>query len=360
MKSILRAFAPSLCAVFLLVAGQSAVSAQQGRDARVISARAGGINFVSGDVRVQRQGQQSWQRLGVQDELTDGDRVRSTTGGRVEVLLNPGSYLRLADEAEVVLADASVENLRLRLVAGSAVVEATGYSDGDEPLMVIETPQTSISIIKSGVYRLNSLASRLTEVAVFEGRAGVGAQTMLVRGSRVARISTSGVDVAKFDRKNKDALDLWSKERAKSIAEASRKLSRRNTSALLASLHDTGWVSPSRRSRYNGAWVFSSLRGCYTFVPFWPGLGSPYGYGYADPFWGDPAGRFGSCNYCDPRNVNTSGTSLTTLSNSGGSASTPTVTTRSPEPMRQPPIPAGSPSRHKVDHMSPVDASPRR
>src|SRR5215204_2196029 len=64
------------------------------RDSRVVSARAGRVNFVSGDVRLRRSGSLEWSALTVNDELKSGDSVTTGPGGRVEILLNPGSYFR--------------------------------------------------------------------------------------------------------------------------------------------------------------------------------------------------------------------------------------------------------------------------
>src|ERR1051325_2584896 len=127
MKRIMNASLRSLLALaFVAVCGASAARAQI-HDARVIRARAGGVNFVSGDVSMRREGDKSWLRLSANEELKSGDIVRTGAEGRVEVLLNPGSYLRAGGDTMFTLADASLEDLRVAMVRGSAVVEATGY-----------------------------------------------------------------------------------------------------------------------------------------------------------------------------------------------------------------------------------------
>src|SRR5690349_13386331 len=101
----------------------------QTRDARLLSARAGGINLVSGDVKVRRADGQEWQSISVKDDLKTGDVARTGADGRVEVLLNPGSYLRAAASTEFEMTDASLESLRLNVLRGSVLVEATGYDE---------------------------------------------------------------------------------------------------------------------------------------------------------------------------------------------------------------------------------------
>src|SRR5712692_9389934 len=98
-----------------LSAALAAVSYGQNRERFSISVKAGGINSVIGRVLVKRVGQSSSEDLSAKDDLTSGDVVTTKGGSRVEVLLNPGSYLRLTENSEFELTDNSLNNLQLRL-----------------------------------------------------------------------------------------------------------------------------------------------------------------------------------------------------------------------------------------------------
>src|SRR5690242_6239037 len=91
-----RLFGIAVAAVLLAVSvpAQSGAVAAAAGDKYVISAKAGGVNFVSGDVGLVRQSGSSG-RLLKGDRMEIGDRVSTGTEGKAEVLLNPGSYLRL-------------------------------------------------------------------------------------------------------------------------------------------------------------------------------------------------------------------------------------------------------------------------
>ncbi|HEY6233136.1 MAG TPA: hypothetical protein VIW64_17865, partial [Pyrinomonadaceae bacterium] len=65
----------------------------QNREKFVISARAGGVNAVTGRASM-RHGNTEWQQLTIKEDLEAGDVVKTGLDGRVEMLLNPGSYLR--------------------------------------------------------------------------------------------------------------------------------------------------------------------------------------------------------------------------------------------------------------------------
>src|SRR5437764_6310316 len=278
MKNILKASLRSFIALSFVSVFAVAPAHAQNREEHFISARAGGVNFVAGDVRARGEGESDWRRLSVKDDLKGGDAVRTSADGRVEVLLNPGSYFRAGEGAEFELVDASLDDLRLRLTRGSALVEATGYDELDLSI-VIATPQTRVRIARTGVYRINVPAAGVPEVAVQKGRAfvGEGAAATRVKGGQVARVGAGGLEVAKLDKKKPDTLDQWSHDRAKELARANEKISRRNTLAMLAQARTNGLYG---RDFGSGFWLWNGLAGCYTFLPFYESWRSPYGFGY--------------------------------------------------------------------------------
>jgi hypothetical protein len=246
---------------------------------RVVSARAGGVNFVSGEVKVRSGGETEWRDLWEKDELRSGDAVRTGADGRVEILLNPGSYFRAGEGAEFTLADASLDDLRVTLSRGSAVVEATGYSDIDLSITVA-TPRSRVRIIRSGIYRIDVPATGAAAVSVLKGRARVGSGELVVKGGRRALAGEGGVEVSKLDKRSPDALDLWSRERGRELARANEKLTRRSMTSLFAQVKFDGLFGAPNRYGYSGLWFWSADTGCYTFLPFYPYWQSPYGFGY--------------------------------------------------------------------------------
>jgi hypothetical protein len=260
-----------------LAAACAASAGAQSMDDRVISARAGGVNFVSGEVTFRRAGHDAWQQLATTDELKAGDAVRTGADGRAEILLNPGSYLRLGATSEFELTDPSLDSLRVKLSQGSALVEAAGYGDADAAI-ALDTPRASVSLVRSGVYRVNVAASGATEVFVRKGRALVGAGRTLLKGGMSARVGASGIaEVAKFDKKEKDALDVWGKSRAEELARAQRKLQTRQINASFA--RNRSWDSWDTSNGLFGVWYWSAAGACYTFLPFYFWV-SPYGHSY--------------------------------------------------------------------------------
>lgn len=331
MRYTLRNAVRCLCALAFAATFAAAVTRGQSRDPRIITARAGGVNFVAGDVKVQNTGQSGWQRLTMKDDLKSGDLLKSGPGGRVEVLLNPGSYLRLGENSELEMADASLETLRLKLYKGSAVIEATGFDDMTL-LISLDTPQTTAKIIRRGIYRFNVTPSNITEVVVEKGRALVGKDpATVVKGGKVARVGAGGVvELAKFDKKMRDALDLWSKERGVELAQMNRKLRMKETNALLASTDFSRLYGRFGSFAY-GVWVFNAAAGCYTFLPFYYSWNSPYGGWY-----GNSWGYYPGCYGCGSRD---NGNNWPTDTSSPGPKNYPSPPPNNPTPSASNPIP---------------------
>src|SRR5690349_2678791 len=202
----------------------SSVIFAQNREKFVISAKAGGINAITGQASMHGKGETDWQQLMITDDLQAGDRVRTAGDGRVEILLNPGSYLRVGGNSEVELSDNNLSNLEVRLLRGTAIVEATGV-DGVDLNISISTPHTKLAIVRQGLYRLNVVPEDATELIVRKGRVILSDDSHTkVKGGNKVVFSATAISVAKLTKEEKKAtekqdVDAWSKQRADTLAK---------------------------------------------------------------------------------------------------------------------------------------------
>lgn len=286
----------SILAVALILSC-SLVSLGQNREKFVISAKAGGINAITGGATMNsRGGDSDWQQLMITDDLNSGDRVRTAYDGRVEILLNPGSYLRLGGNSEVELLDNSLANLEVKLLRGTAIVEATG-ADDLELNIGISTPHARLAIVRHGLYRLNVVPQDATELIVRKGRVILGDSHTKVKGGNKVVFSATNVSVAKLNKEEKkieDGVDVWSKERGKSLAKANSRITNGMLTSALNAYNTFNYPFPSRSL---GVWFFNARLNCYTFLPFFYGIGSPYG-SYSTSIYYPPAYNYG---YYHPR-----------------------------------------------------------
>jgi hypothetical protein len=351
-------------AVLLAFGLTMTAKAQNNREKYLISAKAGGINLVSGNVTVERKGDGSQQALTSTDDLRTGDSVTTGAGGRVEVLLNPGSYMRVDENSEFELTDASLDQLIIKLVKGSAVVEVTGGDDVDLSIG-INTPQADALIVRGGIYRFNVLPNETTEILVRKGRVLFGkGLTDMVKGGKKVIIGRDGnvVEIAKLNKKEQDTLDLWSKERAETLARANRKLQSR---PLLTAFNDFGWDtwnSWSQSASYGnlGLWVYSSRARSYCFLPVGSrGWSSPYGHRYGNGFGGYYGNGYDwRRGYGNQPTVDypTSGGRSTGGSTGGGGGNANPTPAPQPQPQPQPQPAPRMPSPSE----SPIERGPRR
>lgn len=248
-------------------------------DLYVISAKAGGVNYVEGKVAVAAKNKKSGYLL-KGDTLEAGDKVSTGADGKAEILLNPGSYVRLAENSSFEFATTSLDNLRLKLNSGSAVFEVI---TDDQFKIAVNTPKARFLIAASGIYRVSVSADGSGKIVVWKGKAQIGdSNATIVKSGREATVSGNQVAVAKFDRDEKTPLEDWSKIRAKDLAKANSRLQRPDLRNSLIS-----GFGASRWDMYNsyGLWVFNPAFGGYCFLPFGYGWSSPYGYGYGRDLW---------------------------------------------------------------------------
>jgi hypothetical protein len=272
-----------LLSIILVLACALISLGQTTRDKFVISAKAGGVNAITGGATVSSRGGSSWEQLMITDDLDSGDRVRTDSDGRIEILLNPGAYLRLGGNSEIELVDNSLANLEVRLLRGTAIVEATG-ADGLELNIGISTPHTRLAIVRQGLYRLNVIPDDATELIVRKGSVILSDTHTKVKGGNKVIFNATNVSVAKLSNadKKKDDVEVWSKDRAKTLAQANGRITNRIMNTAFASFRDPFFPFDSRAL---GLWFFNPRVGCYTFLPFYLGFGSPYGSFYSTAFY---------------------------------------------------------------------------
>jgi hypothetical protein len=283
-KPLFARLLPLLVAV--LVVCVPAIGRGQNREKFVISAQAGGVNAVTGRATVRARGNTEWQLLTIKEDLEKGDVVRTSYDGRVEMLLNPGSYMRVGENSEFELADNSLENLEVRLLRGTAIVEVTGADDA-ELFIGITTPHTRMSIIRRGLYRVNVVPEDTTELIVRKGRVMLEDSHTKIKGGNKVVFSSHSFSVAKLDKADKkrsDSLEDWSEDRAETLAQANSKLRGKMVNTFLAG-YRRDWLLSGFGER-SGLWMYNPIFSCFTFLPFGYGWGSPYGGSYSSFFYG--------------------------------------------------------------------------
>lgn len=291
----------------------------------VISAKAGLVNFVEGTVR-----QKGVENLKLKGVIKSGEEV-VTENGKLEVLLTPGSYLRVGANSTFKFEDTSLENLKLNLDHGSFIIEASGLGEFDATINVV-TPKGVVLIDRSGIYRIDVSAQNELRVVVEKGRAKVN--EVVVKSGKTYQ-SVFPNSVVKFDKNFRDEMDAWSRARGKELAKINEKIAARQAKELQDSFNLPGGGSFSR----SGMWFWSDPFNCYTFVPFYSSWRSPYGYSYGSWLYFGNTRNCHSCpgNYYPRPHVPTPREDATPPHPVSPNPNTPPITNLPPRPAPQMP-----------------------
>ena len=237
----------------------------------LISSKAGFINRVEGKVTINSAGNslEATGKASMGSQMNEGDSIVTEADSNAELLLAPGSYLRMSEKTEVKAVRTSLDNTRFDIVRGSAILEV-GEIDKKIPLE-IGTLRTVVTLNKVGIYRFDVSGTDVA-VSVRRGEALIGTREQALSGSakkignnKVYRLIGDGQpQTAKLSSKVFDAFDQWSYLRSEALVAANYSVLQR---------------SRSRNSMLSG-WIYDPLSNGYTFIPSsWLFLNG-YGFGF--------------------------------------------------------------------------------
>jgi hypothetical protein len=226
----------------------------------IISAHAGLVNYVDGQANVR-----------VHDQVAAGIPIETSAGSRVEILLNPGSFLRLDQNTHAVLDSTDLTNIAIHVVSGNAIVE-TASVDRHFPISVT-TGKLHTKIVAAGLYRFSG-----DTAGVLDGKLQVADSSRAVKkGKEVTAIGSDYQETPLVSGVAFDALDQWSAQRSAVLARANTLAYYRQTTG---SYFPFGWSASSLG--YIGAgsgWIYSPFLNGYTFIPQQSYM-SYYGYSF--------------------------------------------------------------------------------
>jgi hypothetical protein len=183
----------------------------------VISAHSGLIHFADGSVFLDDQRVE--QKAGKFDQIKNGSELR-TQDGRAEVLLTPGTFLRMGPNSAVRMISNELDNTRVELLNGSAMLDQGSDTLANTSVTILyNLDQTHIKM--PGRYRFDAAPPQVkvetgdVEVTAADGKsveAGAGS-VVAFEGKLAARKLLNDAGFS-----NPDDLDNWNSARDHSIA----------------------------------------------------------------------------------------------------------------------------------------------
>jgi hypothetical protein len=235
-------------------------------------AQPGTINYVEGHATIGPQELSASSEGNV--DLQNGQTL-ATQDGKVEVLLTPGVFLRVAPNSAVKMVSADLANTEVAVTAGRAMVEVADISKDNN--IRVDVNESSTRLLDKGLYDFDAA---LNDVRVFKGKAQLVDmdQRVKISGSHKVTLNASGkLKSVDFDtRQNEDDFFRWCALRSGYLSEASAEEAREYIGT------GPGWYGPGW---YGTGWYWDPWFDSYTFVPADGIFYSPFGWGFYSPIF---------------------------------------------------------------------------
>ncbi len=230
-------------------------------------AQPGSINYVEGLASI---GNEQLGTSSVGSVQLQAGQTLNTQSGKVEVLLVPGTFLRLDDNSSVKMINPGLANTEVEVERGRALIEGTDINKNNN--IEVDQDGAKTKILKNGLYGFNADEH---SVRVYKGKAQVleNDKKITLDKERELVLNTNAKPKAQnFDaRKYEDDFFRWSALRSGYLSEASIDQARVYVD------QGPGWFGPG--------WYWDPWFDCYTFIP---GAGiaySPFGWGFYSPLY---------------------------------------------------------------------------
>jgi hypothetical protein len=254
----------------------------------VIGAKSGVINWVEGDTFL---GDKPYVMQPSQFGEVKENMTFRTEGGRAEILLPPGVFLRLSDESSFKMISNRLIDTRVELLTGSGIVEVDDIAK--EATVTVVVKDGTVSLNKAGLYRFDAAPAR---IKVFKGEASVamGGESTSVGAGKMLALSGVLASAEKFNITDTDAFDHWSRRRGELVANANISAAKQaqgygggsgvNPCSSYGGYGAGGPYGTGPFAKPYGTWGYNPWYGFGTYIPCNGRFNSPYGFVFWSPY----------------------------------------------------------------------------
>lgn len=234
--------------------------------------RIGDINYVEGQASI---GGQALTPDLVGVATLEKDETLTTGAGKVEILLTPGVFLRIADNSVVKMISPGLADTEVEVQKGRASVEVLDIHK--ENNIRVNQTGASTKLLKNGLYEFDADHNL---VLVFKGKADVfvGNQRFGLGDERELTLNAGGKPSAhSFDtRQYADDFYRWCGLRSAYLSEASVDAAHVYI-GVGPEWYGPGWIGPG--------WYWAPWFDVWTFLPADGIFYSPFGWGFYSPIF---------------------------------------------------------------------------
>ncbi len=242
------------------------------------------ISFIRGDVQIRRVGADNWEKADLNLPIVEGDEITTDSGSRFEIQFGSNAHLRIAENSYLKILKLRDEGIAVSLPQGIASVRLTKF-DLEREFFEIDAPNTTISLQREGLYRVDSGGEVDQEIRVSardngEARIYSVNSGFTLKSGRSAKVFVEGSYAGEFETgdaaRYADEFDSWVLDRDAVIAKRLR-------DAHYDKYYDRDIYGAEDLSEY-GDWVHTRKYG-YVWRPYRTAISSysdwsPYRYGH--------------------------------------------------------------------------------
>jgi hypothetical protein len=249
-----------------------------------VTARVARISFLRGDVQIKRADSDDWERATLNLPIVEGDEITTDRDARVEIQFDRDSFLRLSENSYLKIPTLRDEGVAVSLPQGTLSLRVLKF-EKSRSYFELDAPQTTVSVQKAGLYRIDAGDKRSNEVRVTvndDGEARVYSENsgFTLRAGRSSRVYLSGAYAGEWETSDAaryaDEWDEWVLDRDAKIAKKLR-------DAYYDQYYDRDIYGAEDLNEYGEwintrkyGWVWKPYRNSTSSYANW----SPYRYGH--------------------------------------------------------------------------------
>jgi hypothetical protein len=172
---------------------------------------------MDGDVQIRTEDTEEWVPASINMPLRDGDRIWVPDGGKLELRLRDGTYLRLDERSTLEVLTLNKDSSQFYFTEGHVYANFKGQRGS---FLQMDTPVSSIRVYDRSIFKVDLSEDGLNEISVLKGSADVenrsgkttvkSGYTLALKGETYAELSPLGPP---------DDWERWNIDRDRRLAE---------------------------------------------------------------------------------------------------------------------------------------------
>jgi hypothetical protein len=175
------------------------------------------ISLIDGDVQIRTEDTEEWVLASINMPLRDGDRIWVPEGGKLELRLRDGTYLRLDERSALEVLTLDKDSFQFYLSEGRAYANFSGQGGS---FFQMDTPVSSVRVYDRSVFKVDLSEDGLNQISVLKGSVDVesrSGKTTVKSGYALTLKDETYAELTPLDLP--DDWERWNTERDRRLVE---------------------------------------------------------------------------------------------------------------------------------------------